>query len=517
MSAILEKFLIRNNYTHFNRKDIALQLQTHPQNPSFRAITDTLDYFGIENVAANVPEDSLPSLPTNFLTMIDRDGPELVLVVKKKNWVHIYYERKKRERHTFSEFQKIWSRKVIAIEETAKRGLQSIWLNVLYAILVIGVFVAFLFTRDVTWISSFILLLSAVGFYISLLLVKEKMGYHSVSIHSICTATSNSDCDAVINSKGAMLTKKISLADAGLLFFSIVIFYNIFFGYNNIISLLILFSIPAIIFSIYYQALVLRKWCPLCLGIASVLAVLNILIFWNMTYNISISQIIELLMTMVVLVPTYFFIKNLIATQKAIEEKLLAASSFKRNPEVIKHFMRNAGRIEDLNLIRDEIRLGNPEAKYKIIAFTNPFCGFCKTAFESYVKIIKAHQNVEIWIRFNSDYKNREEASTKITVRLMELYFEEGSEYFMNAYLDWFEDKEAKLWLKKYNSPKFEEQTMLLLKAHKNWAIKNSITHTPSTFIEGEEFPNAYGYEDLTLVIDDIIELQEKNGKLLSS
>ena len=224
MSVILEKFLIKHNYTNFNRKDISLQLQTHPQNPSFRAITDTLDYFGIENVAANVPEDSLPSMPTNFLTLIDKDDPQLVLVVKNNNFVYTYFENTKREKHTFSDFNKIWSKKIIAIGETTKKDTSALYLKMLGGLLLIGSLVAFLILRDVNWATSFTLLLSNIGLYISLLLVKEKIGYHSEFVHSICTSIANSNCDEVINSKGAMLSKNISLSDASFLYFSILSF-----------------------------------------------------------------------------------------------------------------------------------------------------------------------------------------------------------------------------------------------------------------------------------------------------
>lgn len=510
MSSILEKFLIRNNYTNYNRKDISLQLQTHPQNPSFRAITDTLDYFGIENVAATVPEDSLPSMPNNFLTLIDENDPQLVLAVKKKDFVYIYSEDEKREKYTFSDFSNIWSNEVIAIEEVSKELTKELFLKAFGGLLIASVLVVFLMLRDVTWITSLILFLSAIGLYVSLLLVKEKIGYRSATVHSICTSLANSNCDEVINSKGAMLTKNISLADTSFLYFSILIFQSIFFGFSGVMSLVILFSIPVVLFSIYYQAIILKKWCPLCLGVAAILILLNILIIGDLNFDLSILSFIELLMTSAILIPAYFFIKNNIVAQKNNEEKLFAASRFKRNPDIIKNFMKEAKVVEDLRMMHNEIRLINSEAEYKIIAFTNPFCGFCKAAFESYVKIIKAHPNVEIWIRFNTDLQNLESSSTKITVRLVELYFEKGQEYFMHAYLNWFEDKDEKDWLKKYGSPNFEEKTMSLLKAHQHWAVNSSISYTPATIVDGEEFPSAYGYEDLTLVISDIFEFQEE-------
>lgn len=510
MSLILEKFLIRNNYTNFSRKDISLQLQTHPQNPSFRAITDTLDYFGIDNVAATVPEDSLPSLPSNFISIVDKNGPQLALVVKKDESVYSYFEDKKREKYTSSDFVKVWSKKIIAIAEAEKKDTRTIILQVLAGLLALTALAAFLFLKDFSWISVLILFLSSIGLYISLLLVSEKIGYHSEAVHSICTLTTNSNCDDVINSKGGMLTKQISLADASFLYFSILVFQIIFFGYSDVISVFILLSLPVIFFSIYYQGIVIKKWCPLCLGVAGLLSLLNIIIFQDLTLNFTILQTLEVIMAMLILVPTYFFVKKLIVKQKSIDEKLIAASSFKRNPDVIKNFMKNANVIDGLDMIQDEVRIGNPEADNKIIAFTNPFCGFCKAAFESYVKIISAYPDVEVWMRFNTDYENIKENSTKISVRLIELYLEEGQERFISAFLNWFDDKNEKDWLKKYGNPKIEEKTISILKEHRSWAIKNSIAHTPATIIGGEEFPSSYGYEDLTLVISDILEFQEE-------
>jgi len=506
MSVILEKFLIKNNYTHFNRKDISLQLQTHPQYPSFRAITDTLDYFGIENVAATVPEDSLSMMPANFLTLIGQNDQQLVLAVKNDRFVYTYSEDKKREKHTYSQFEKIWSNKIIAIEDTAKKSGHVTMLKILGGLFGLGILVAFLWLNGIAWDAGFVLVLSGIGLYISLLLVKEKMGYHSAAVHSICTSITNSNCDEVINSKGSMLTKHISLADASFLYFSILIFQTIFFGYNSTSALLILGSIPVIIFSLYYQAVALKKWCTLCLGVVVVLIALNIIVFPALKSSLSLLQVIEFFMSVVILIPVYFLIKNLLVRQKSNEDKLFAASQFKRNPDIIRNFIKDARIIEDLSIMQNEIRIGNPDGMHKMIAFTNPFCGFCKAAFESYVKIIKAHPDIEIWIRFNSALENLDATSTKITARLVEIYFENGQNDFINAFLHWFEEKDEKGWLKKYGNPKFQEKTILILKAHLNWAIKNSITYTPATVIDGKEFPSFYGYEDLTLVMGDVIE-----------
>ncbi len=444
MSTILERFLIQNKHNNFKRKDISLQLQTHPQNPSFRAITDTLDYFGIENVAANVPQDALSSLPNSFITLVDPENPEMILLIKKKNSVDCITEDGKRKNYSISEFERIWIPQIIVIEEGSKNRTKN-QLLLAMGVLFMTVSVAlYLWLRGTYWLEIGVLILALIGFYLSQLLAKEKLGIHSPVVDAICTSTENRNCDKVLNSRGSMITKNISLADASIIYFSILIFQLVFFGYNGIIAFFILLSVPVILFSLYYQAFVLKTWCPLCLGVAFVLVVANVLVALDITFIFAPLQFLVLFISVLLLIPAYFFIKNLIVTRQVVEEKLFAASQFKRNPNIVANLMNDAKVVDDLEVMENEIRIGNPEATNKIIAFTNPFCGFCKAAFESYVKIIKAHLEIEIWMRFNVEFENEESISTTISARLAELYFKEGQETFINAYLDWFENKDEK-------------------------------------------------------------------------
>ena len=144
MSILLEKFLIKNNFTHFNKKAISLQLLTHPDNPSFRSLTDTLDYFGIENVAAHVPEEALEILPANFLTLINENGQQLVLATKKKGWVFTENEDGKKSKFDVSEFKKRWSRNIIAIEKSTQSdsltNIREYWFVIPVVLLITFIF-----------------------------------------------------------------------------------------------------------------------------------------------------------------------------------------------------------------------------------------------------------------------------------------------------------------------------------------------------------------------------------------
>ena len=49
MEQIILSLLTNNSYLDINRELLNLQLLSHPDYPSLKAITDTLDYFEIEN------------------------------------------------------------------------------------------------------------------------------------------------------------------------------------------------------------------------------------------------------------------------------------------------------------------------------------------------------------------------------------------------------------------------------------------------------------------------------------
>lgn len=514
MIALLEKFLIRNNYIPFNKKDISLQLLTHPNNPSFLAFTDTLDYFGIENIAATVPEEALEVLPNDFITLINENGEELVLVTKKNGYILTENENGKKSKYTLVEFRKKWNKNIIAIEKSKTKNNLQIIKN--YGIIIpIFFLVLFIIFRETTIYHLSKIILAGLGVFISYLLVKEKIGYHSTSVLSMCTSLPNSNCNDVINSKGGNITKDVSLADASFLYFIILLFNSIFLEDNLIITVILFMTVPIILFSLYYQGMVVKKWCMLCLGIVLVLGLLDLTLLWGTNMEISYINSVEMLLVISIIIPAYFYLKNLIETNKKNNEEIFASRRFKRNPDIVKKIMRDAEFVRDLDEFENEIIIGNRNGKYKIITYTNPLCGFCKSAFESYVKIIAMNPEIQILMRFNTDPNDQDAPTSQISCRLVEIYHETGAEVFINTYISWFKEKNIDVFLKKNGNPKFGKENLNLLEKHKSWANNNNINYTPATIISGKQFPSSYGYEDLVYVSNDIFEFETDRNKTI--
>src|SRR5690606_10456827 len=117
-------------------------------------------------------------------------------------------------------------------EKNNFQSLKSYWLVIPLVLLI------FLYVEKTPISQISRIVFAAIGIWISYLLVKEKMGYHSPFVNNVCTALPNSNCNDVINSKGGNISKEVSLADASFLYFFVVLFSIVFLKDNFIVTTL---------------------------------------------------------------------------------------------------------------------------------------------------------------------------------------------------------------------------------------------------------------------------------------
>jgi uncharacterized membrane protein len=162
--------------------------------------------------------------------------------------------------------------------ESNKKQIHPIW------IAGAGFLVLFLFTFAVCWVKGAnhrltitIFMFKITGFAASFLLVLGELG-HKI-FDRICIKSEKLDCYAVMHSPAAKLLGRIPMADLGVIYFSggiILIVFSVvnpyFFNQIFLLAILNLLTLPYTLFSVLYQAFVVKKWCYLCLVVQ--------LIFW---------------------------------------------------------------------------------------------------------------------------------------------------------------------------------------------------------------------------------------------
>ncbi len=507
---IVETVLIQNRIGNYDKKDLELQLQIHPNYPSFQSITDTLDYFDIDNIAVEVPVDALDQLPESFVSLIKKDEQEeIVAVIKKNNSIEIKHTSLSNKKFNFEQFKEIWVPKVIAVEYNAKQSFtptRSFIQTLLAVTLGIGVLIA-LTTRSWDLNQALFLLISITGLVFSFFALRESLGIQSQTIHQFCTSVGNTNCGDVINNNSGKLFKGFSLSDAGIAFFGSMTLYQIFYGFTSILLIPALVGIPFVLYSIYSQGFIIKKWCAICLTIGAVSLGLAIVAFLSLPFTFEISQVPGFLMLSALFTLMYLFAKEKVAENKQFRADNMKLNQFKRDGQIFDYLLSLSDKISDTNTFTNEIVLGNPNSDFKIISFTNPMCGYCKDAFEAYSRVLKAMgDKLQIVIRLGVNLDDQNAEPTQIALRLLEMYHDQGEQSFVNAYSDWFADRTFSKWIKKYGAPKNNPMYVEVLHKQSEWSNSNNIPYTPASVINGATYPKKYTYNEFFHFIGMMLE-----------
>ncbi len=507
---IVETVLIQNRISGYDKKDLELQLQIHPNYPSFQSITDTLDYFDIDNIAVEVPVDALDQLPESFVSLVKKDDQEeIVSVIKKNNKIEIKNTSLPNKKFNLEQFKEIWIPKVIAVEYNAKQSFatnRSFIQTFLTVALAAGVLLA-LVNRSWDLNQALFLLVSLTGLVFSFFALRESLGIQSQAIHQFCTSVGNTNCGDVINNNSGKLFKGFTLSDAGIAFFGSLTLYQIFFGFNSILLIPSLIGIPFVIYSIYSQGFIIKKWCAICITIGAISIALAVIAFQGLPFIFEINQLPGFLMLSALFTSMYLFAKEKVTENKQFRTDNMKLNQFKRDGQIFDHLLSLSEKISDTATYKNEIVLGNPNADFKIISFTNPMCGYCKDAFEAYARILKAMgDKLQIVIRLGVNLDDQNAEPTQIALRLLEMYHDQGAESFVDAYSNWFADRTYSKWIKKYSAPTNNPMYVEVLHKQSEWSKNNNIPYTPASVINGSGYPKKYAYNEFFHFIGIMLE-----------
>lgn len=517
MEHIILSLLTNNSYLDVNRELLNLQLLSHPEYPSLKSITDTLDYFEIDNLAATVPKEALSQMPASFLALInDEKGEEVVLVEKKRGAIQIVNVDEKKEKISEAVFAERWTGTIVAVEELEKTvNTKSLQTALPYFVVAAVASTTVLLNFSLPFLLYTALTL--VGLYISILIIREDLGIKSKAVAKVCGAISkNSTCGEVINTKGNKIFGIISLSDASFVFFAglFLILASIGFHQSTLLALS-LAGIPITIYALFRQGFVLKKWCALCLLIAGVLVLQTGLLLATFDFNWQVdgSYIARLISIFIVFYIAWIYCKSYWESHEKLAVTETDFLKFKRNPKLFKTMLEEKS-VLNTNVIPEQLRIvfGNPNGAIKLQGVTNPLCGFCTAAFESYDKLLSSYGD-DLYLEFIFNVpKDAENKSTKIASRLIDLYLQDPKKAY-TALNEWFSNRDIDTWHKNFGH---SENTMVLevLEAHTEWCNINDVHYTPASILNDQFFPSTYEIKDLPLFIQDIIlESQEDSGE----
>lgn len=509
---ILISYLRRENYT-VDADDFTLQLSTHQSFPSLRSVTDTLDYFQITNLAVCVPKTALAELPPFFLAVIkENHGSTISQVSKTRRGLKLLKENGESTTLTIESFTKIWDGTILVIEnEKQVSGNPQFSANrVVMGLAMLAISVWVITGNKVDWLTISYVLLSITGCALSAFVLLEKLRIPNKLSTRIChSASLNTSCSEVVNSKSSGILPWLDLSDLSMIYFVGVLIITLSLGINpSFFGILGLLSIPVLVYSIYTQAITLKKWCPLCLGIAATIISMNVFLFFafdQFTVNISPNYFIAACTILLSPGLGWYYLKPLIKSSGDLQALKTQYLKFRRNKEIFSFFLfrkKQPGIISQ----RAETRLlfGNPEAEFTITAVTNPTCGFCKDAFFKYDRLLKNYgERFKLNMIMGVDISEKD-TGYKVARKLYDLY-QENPDQAYEAMSDWYSNRNYEQWNAETRKVP-ESQAQDALSHHRDWCIANHIPGTPITLLGDYFYPKEYDIADLSLFMEDLIE-----------
>lgn len=481
MKPLIVKFLkATRNQIHIN--EFENLYSSHPNYPSLLSVTDSLTQIGVENMAAKVPFRHFDQLPATFFAELEFKNKDFYLVEKRDNNVSIEDEKESFKLISKEDLEKHWTGLILAIDE-AKSNEQK--LNYIRkgdkVVFLMSFLVLFSYsTSNLSFIETLYLIFVAVGLVLSLKICENYFQINNEIESKLCSLNQNFSCKNIINTKSYSFSKYIEFVDMPILFYSVAFLSQILgiqsMFYFGVVSLI---SVPILIYSIYLQGFVFKKWCVLCLSIALtnlLIALIFILNFNDFAFSKTILFQIFVLSITVALV--WFSIKKQILNANEKETKLNGLLRFKRNEEVFESLSKDLNEV-DLFKSLAKIQLGNPDAKNTITLFLSPSCPHCHTAYQEALDLIKKNpEQVNVEIGYNININNLDNPYLDVAKTIFSLY--NAQKDFKQALDDWhLKNMKLDHWLSKWK----EKQEFMVennqLETQLQWCMKNDLNFAP--------------------------------------
>jgi uncharacterized membrane protein len=385
-----------------------------PSYPSLLSISDGLRTIGIEHEAVEVDPADLDALDTPCLVRL-RDSSLAVATQIMPDTVTLAWSAARREVLPRADFLARWSGMALAPTEVRPSRYRPPeapssarpWRPGIAATIVLAAAAA------VTWWATprpvelgILGALGTLGLLLSALLVAEELGYRTPATR-LCAATRITSCRAVLSSPAARLGP-ISMADLGLGVFAgmvlAVIIVPASTGGDHLVVAALrgvsLAAIPYTMFSLVYQALEIRRWCPLCVLVQLVLWAIAAASWGGAAplpevgapaWGMLVLGILPGLAWLAVK-PALLRARELVPIRRALERTA-------RDPRLVRALLEGVEPTPP-GAMPLEITVGAPRPVHTITAYTNPTCPHCQVRQRELTQVLEhAGAHVRVVLR----------------------------------------------------------------------------------------------------------------------
>lgn len=363
-----------------------------PTYPSLASISSALNGWGIDNEGLHIGDiDHLLSFTCPILAHL-RDGRFVVITNISRRQIEFIDEETGLETTSVVEFVQGWSNIVLTVRARADASAcsaQQSARSFRFALpSLTGICAAILFAGVADTRAAVAVVFMVMGFLLSAFLVVVESDDFAQE-HRFCALGRHASCRVVLASRAAHIGP-VGMSDVGIVYFGTMVLAWMLSIANSEIKALPVYlgvlgvvPLPYTVFSVAYQALGVKRWCSLCVGVQLILVVSAIWL-WTMggiEFPWWEPRAIGLVLLMTSLVGGgWAFIRPLISSYMKMMMMEVKLARFERNPDVIA-LMLGGGQMSSTPLAPLEIIRGAADPKMVITAYISPNCSPCALAY----------------------------------------------------------------------------------------------------------------------------------------
>lgn len=508
----------------FTLKFLKEKILTHPHYPSLLSIADTLEEYGLGSLAVKLGPDKLDAFPLPGIVQVSLSNGSFFFTLTEVSEDRIKFFNEKGESRELPrlDFLKIWTGIGLIVEGeegAAEPGIiqkirdQRIFTGLL-TVFAFGLLVWLVFGLVTGWnhwltesnSGPFLIYFSLklIGLSVSGILLWYQQDRGNPTLQKFCSGGKQVDCDEVLNSKAFQLLEgSVNPGIISFAFFFAGLGLLISYPPSSVVFLswLSLVTIPVVLYSLYYQAMVLRKWCRFCLLIHGVLVMEAAIVFWGefWTGSIAMSGVSLFLFLFAGIILGWVLIKPVLGQREEIYEAKRNLAKLKSNKEIFE------GALSRSRKIKNEpdgigILMKGEKSKHQVIKVCNPHCGPCARA-HPVLENLFAKGNIDLQIIFTSG--NGDEQKEKTVRHLLAIESKGNLKFTHQALDDWYgaQKKDYGVFAAKYPMNGELMQQEEKVRTMEDWCEKEKVYYTPTLFINGYELPKEYNVEDLKYIL----------------
>ncbi|MDO9580734.1 MAG: vitamin K epoxide reductase family protein, partial [Bacteroidales bacterium] len=398
--------VIQRAVRHFRipvtRSSIKEALKSHSQYPTFKSICDSLKEWNIEYYPMKYNREELKKIPPPYIVHFETGGGQVAFVSEINNDNIIYYDSyKSKKKINIKEYLERCTGAVILLnpdEKSGEKDFRDLRQNEIIsnAILPITIIVFFIYLilvvinsvkiRGVLYdsITGLMFMTKTIGVILSVLLILHEFEIHFSLTDKLCHLNKSTNCTTVLNDRTAKIFGWFGWSDIGFIYFTggllFILNYPGLGGYS-LLAILSIMSLPYPFFSIYYQAFVLRKSCPMCLGIQLILIIEFFILLPQLSaLSFSFTELSGFILIYFITALIYILVITFIREKTTNAINHYKYLGLKKNRDVLKSLMLNKKRY-DIPVSDTSLVFGDKDSSLKITAFLSLSCSHCAKAF----------------------------------------------------------------------------------------------------------------------------------------